>query len=85
MNPLLLDPFESFEGASPQGLAARKVSNIQPPVYDQSHPSFLSFIFGHIAWHLEIFKYTSTTVSWHCFLLHPTLRRLLTMVLSRLI
>ena len=34
MNPLLLDPFESFEGASPQGLAARKVGNTQPLVHD---------------------------------------------------
>ena len=33
MNPLLLDPSETFKGASPRGLAARKVSNFQLPVY----------------------------------------------------
>ena len=85
MNPLLLDPSETSKGAIPQGLAARKVSNTPLPVHDQSYPSFPSFIFGHIAWQLEISEYTSTTVSWLYFPLHPTLLRRLTKVLSRLI
>jgi hypothetical protein len=38
MHPLLLDPSQTFKGTSPQGLVARKVSNAQLPVYDQSHP-----------------------------------------------
>ena len=29
MNPLLLDPSQSFEGASSLGIAGRKVSNTQ--------------------------------------------------------
>jgi hypothetical protein len=42
MNPLLLDPSETLiKGASPQGLAARKVSNTQLLIHDPSHPLFL--------------------------------------------
>ena len=84
MDPLLLDPSETFEGANPQGIAGRKVRNTQLLVQDHSF-WFLSFIFGHIAWQLEISEYTSTTVSWHCFHLHPMLLRHLTKVLSHLI
>jgi hypothetical protein len=85
MNPLLLDPSETIKGASPQGLAGRKVSNTRLSVHDWSQPSFLSFIFGHIPWQLEISEYTSTTVSWHCFPLCPMLLRHRTWILSCLI
>lgn len=40
MNPLLLDPSQTFKGTSPQGLVPRKVSNAQLSVFDQSHPLF---------------------------------------------